>query len=191
MPPASDKKLVTTAKFESGASRTISEWILCNIFYSLPCGTAASLARNQLKAASDYGSSRSLPLPCQSLCRPLPKGAIGIQRTKVLHDDGNSALIPGIWTSLLEDKTVVLRFVGRTFNIHFRTNTFRFCWFMGWIPHKTEVLDHPTSWSKGLMTGVERIHDSAFFKPELEHLAFLLSMNPKCMRSSVESYTHS
>jgi hypothetical protein len=188
MPPAADKKLVTAAKFESGA-RTISEWILCNIFYSLPYGTAASLARNQLKAASDYGSSRLLPLPCQSLCCPLPKGAIGIQRTKALHDDGNSALIPGIWTSLLGDKAVVLRFVGRTFNINFRTTTFRFCWFMGWIPHKTEVLEGPTSRLKGLMTGVERIHHSAFSKPELKHLAFS-SMNPKCMHSSVESYTH-
>jgi hypothetical protein len=90
LPPSTDKQLVAAATFESGI-RTIAEWIMCNLFYSLPYGTVASLARDQLKAASDYGISRSVPIPCQSLCRPLPKGAIGIQRTKALHDDGNSA----------------------------------------------------------------------------------------------------
>jgi hypothetical protein len=188
MPPSADKKLVAAAKFESGA-RTISEWILCNVFYSLPYGTAGSLARDQLKAASDYAISRSLPLPCQSLCRPLPKGAIGIQRTKALHDDGNSALIPGIWTSLLGDEAVVLRFIGRRFHVYFRTTTFRFCWFMGWIPHKTEVLEKPTIRSEGTMSNVERIHHSAFSKTEIEHLA-LSSMHPTCMHVSVDSYSH-
>ena len=188
MPPSADKNLVAAARFESGV-RTISEWILCNVFYSLPYGTAAMLAGNQLKAASDYGASKSLPLPCQSLCRPLPKGAIGIQRTKALHDDGNSALIPGIWTSLLGDEAVILRFVGRHFNVFFRTTTYRFCWFMGWIPHKTEVLEDPTIKSKGAMSAVERIHHSAFSKPEIEHLAFSY-MNPTCMPASVDSYSH-
>lgn len=93
----------------------------------------------------------SIPLPFQSLCRPLPKGAIGIQRTKALHDDGNSALIPGIWTSLLGDDVVVLWFAGQRFNISFRTMTSHFCWLMGWIPHKTEVLEGPTIGSKGYM----------------------------------------
>jgi hypothetical protein len=189
MPPSTSKKLVAAATFESGA-RTISEWILCNILYSLPYGTAASLASTQLKAASDYGLSRSLPLPCQSLSRPLPKGAIGIQRTKALHDDGNSALIPGMWTSLLGDEAVVLRFIGEHFNVYFRTPTFRFCWFMGWIPHKTEVLGAPANRSKGTMSVVERIHHSAFSKPEIEHVAFSC-MNPTCMQDSVDSYSHS
>jgi hypothetical protein len=189
LPPSGDAKLVAAATFESGA-RTISEWILCNVLCSLPYGTAATLASNQLKAASDYGQSKSLPLPCQSLCRPLPKGAIGIQRTKALHDDGNSALIPGMWTSLLGDEAVVLRFIGKHFNVYFRTTTFRFCWFMGWIPHKTELLENPATRSKGPMSVVHRIHHSAFSKPEIEHLAFSC-LNPKCMRGSVDSYSHS
>jgi hypothetical protein len=132
----------------------------------------------------------SIPLPFQSLCRPLPKGAIGIQRTKALHDDGNSALIPGIWTSLLGDDVVVLWFAGQRFNISFRTMTSHFCWLMGWIPHKTEVLEGPTIGSKGYMPVVKRIHHSAFSKPEIEHLAFS-SMDRTCLHNSVDSYSHS
>jgi hypothetical protein len=187
MPPSTDKKLVAAATFESGA-RTISEWMLCNVLCSLPHGTVASLAANQRKAASDCGISRSLLLPCQSLSRPLPKGAIVIQRTKALHNDGNLSLIPGIWTSLLGDEAVALSFIGRHFNVHFSSTTFRFCWFMGWIPHKTGVLEEPTTQSKGTMSVVERIHHSAFSKPEIEHLA-LPSTNPTCMGGSADSYS--
>jgi hypothetical protein len=158
-----------------------------------PSGTAASLAASlaasQLKGASEHGISRSLPLPC-SLCRPLPKGAIGIQRTKASHDNGNSSLIPGIWTSLLGGEAAVLCFIGRHFNVCFRTTTFRLCWFMGWIPHKTKVLEEPAIRSKGVMSVVERIHHSAFSKPEIEHLAFS-SMNPACMHGSADSHSHS
>jgi hypothetical protein len=64
MPPSADAKLVAAAWFESGV-RTISEWMLCNMFCLLPQGTAATLARNQLAAACDCGFKRSLPLPCQ------------------------------------------------------------------------------------------------------------------------------
>ena len=111
LPSSTDKKLHAAAPFESGA-QMISEWMLCNALHSLPHRAAAVLAGNQLKAASDCGISRSLPLPCQSLCRPLPKGALEIQHAKALHDDGNSALIPGIWTSSLGDEVAVLHFIG-------------------------------------------------------------------------------
>jgi hypothetical protein len=190
MPPSADAKLVAAAKFESGA-RTLSEWMLCNVLCSLPHGTAATLASNfQLKAASDHRTSKlPLPLPCQSLCRPLPKGAIGIQRTKALHDDNNSALIPGMWTSLLGNEAAVLRFIGKHFNVCLRTTTFRFCWFIGWIPHKRILLENPASRSKGAMLVGHRMHHSAFSKPEIEHLAFSC-LNPKCMQDSADSCSH-
>jgi hypothetical protein len=135
MPPHADAKLVAAAEFKSGA-RTISEWMLCNVLCLLLHGTPVALASNQLKAASDHGTSKLLPLPCQSFCRPLPKGAVGIQRAKASHNDGNSALIRGMWTSLLGNEAAVLRFIGKHFNVCFRTTAFRFCWFMGWVPHK-------------------------------------------------------
>jgi hypothetical protein len=152
IPPKADNNLVTAAIFESGP-RTNSEWILCNVLYSLPYGN--TLARDQLKAASDYGLSTAVPLPFQSLCRSLPKGAIGIQQTqalpndgkKALPDDRNYALIPAICMLLLGDDAVVLPFVGQCYNLYFRTTTSP--WFMGWTRHKTEVLEDPTICSKG------------------------------------------
>jgi hypothetical protein len=50
---------------------------------------------------TDCGTSRLLPFPCQSLCRLLLLGAIGIQRVKASHDDGHLALITGILMLLL------------------------------------------------------------------------------------------
>jgi hypothetical protein len=189
LPPSADAKLVAAAAFKTGA-RTTSEWMLCNVVCSLPCGAAAALASNQLKAASDHGTSKSLPLPCQSLCRPLSKGAVGIQRVKALHDDGNSALVPGAWTSLSGDEAAVFRFVGKHFNVSFRTTTFLFCWFMGWIPHRTEILENSASRSKGVMSVVHQIHHSAFSKPKIEHLAFSC-LCPKGMQDSADSCSHS
>jgi hypothetical protein len=60
---------------------------------------------------------------------------------------------------------------------------------MGWIPHKTEVLEDLTIWLKGAMSVVEGVHHSAFLKPEIEHLTFL-SMNPTCMPASVDLHSH-
>jgi hypothetical protein len=95
LPPSDNLSLVAVAKFECRL-RTLSEWLLTNIFYTLPYGTAAMLAANQLSSACVYAESIQKWLPCHVLCRPLPKGAIGIQRTKDLHDDGNLAVIPRI-----------------------------------------------------------------------------------------------
>jgi hypothetical protein len=88
----------------------------------------------------------------------LPKGDIGTQRVKELHDDGNDGIIPGIWTSVAGDERVVLRCLGR------------FCWFYGWVHHKTEVLDDPTATCKGQMGKMQRVHHSAFSKLDIQHI---------------------
>jgi hypothetical protein len=126
------------------------------------------LAAKQLSSSCLYAKSIHKRLPCRALCGPLPKGAIGIQRTKDLHDDGNLAVIPGIWTSVQGDPHVVIQFVVKSFNVYFRTLDLCFCWFMDWILHKTEVLLNPNYRSLGLMKEVEHIHHSAFSKPGLE-----------------------
>jgi hypothetical protein len=161
IPPTSNLTRVSLARFENQV-RTLSEWILCNLFYPLPYGTAASIAAKQLTNACKKADSLGNRLPCRDLCRPLPKGAIGLQKTKDLHDDGNSAVIPGIWTSVRGDDNVIFRFIGSDFNVFFRCSTNRFCWFVGWVPHKTEVLNQPAHRSLGKMINVERIHHSGF-----------------------------
>jgi hypothetical protein len=131
-------------------------------------------------------------MPCSSLARPLPKGATGIQHCKELHDDGNAALIPGIWTSIRGDENVVLRFLGKNMNVYFKAADFRFCWFYGWVPHKTEIQPgaHVQQVSaEGKMGTISRVHHSAFSKPELEHLGLVL-FSKKHRKKVVKSYSH-
>jgi hypothetical protein len=58
------------------------------------------IAMENLKSAYDLAASKGHALPIKSLCRMLPKGDIGLQQVKELHDNGNAAVIPGIWTSV-------------------------------------------------------------------------------------------
>ena len=106
---------------------------------------------------------------------------------KELHDDGNAAIIPGMWTSVKGDRKVVLRFVGKGLNHFFRTSDRRLCWFYGWVPHKTEVLGSPETQASGKMGEVERIHNSSFNKPFMEFLALVL-FSKEHMKEVVDSY---
>jgi hypothetical protein len=167
----------------------LSEWILSNVFFVLPYGTTGAIAAQQMKTACDQVSKKKgHNLPCVSLCRVLPKGAIGTQQVKELHDDGNAGVIPGIWTSVVGDERVVLRFLGRGMNSFFRATDRRFCWFYGWVPHKTEVLDDPMATCKGKMGQIQRIHHSAFSKLDIEHIGLVL-FSPKHVKEVVKSYT--
>jgi hypothetical protein len=67
-----------------------------------------------------------------------PKGAI-LYPTKVLHDDGNSCIIPSMWQSVVGHDLLDLVFVGKEMKIEVHASHQCFYWFMGWIPHKTEL----------------------------------------------------
>ena len=187
LPPENDPQLIAACDFENNL-RTMAEWILVRCFPSLPYGTSAYIAARQVSAACKYSrQAHSQIMPCEALARIFPKGAVGTKRTKELHDDGNAAIIPGIWTSVTADDTVVLRFQSKDFNVFLRATTRRFCWFYGWIPHKTEVLEDPTYRSFGKMEKLERIHHSAFWKPRSEHIA-LVMFQDEHYRDHVDSY---
>ena len=187
LPPENDEKLIAACDFENNL-RTMAEWILLRCFPSLPYGTSAYIAARQVSAACKFSrEANNKIMPCEALARIFPKGAVGTKRTKELHDDGNAAIIPGIWTSVTADEKVVLRFQSKQFNVFLRTTTRRFCWFYGWIPHKTELLENPSYRSLGKMTKVERIHHSAFWKPRSEHIALVLFQDDH-FRQHVDSY---
>jgi hypothetical protein len=194
LPPVDDILSVAGAEAECRI-RTLSEWILSHVFFVLPYGSTGALAARQTltacKMASKMASKiskKGANLPCVSLCRMLPKGAIGTQRVKELHDDGNAGVIPGIWTSVLGDESVVLRFMGRGMNSCFRASDRRFCWFYGWIPHKTEVFDDSAVTCRGQMGTIQRIHHSAFSKLDIEHIGLVL-FSPKHVKDVVKSYS--
>lgn len=178
LPKVSDVKHCAAAEAEC-RFRSISEWIISNVFHVLPYGATPLLAMSNLKKATEIASQSGNNLPCSTLCRAFPKGATGLHRVKELHDDGNAAVIPGIWTSIIGDPDVCLRFIGRGMNHALSANTARFCWFYGWIPHKTEVTEAPQTRSKGAMHGIDRLHHSAFWKPEFEFLALELFAPPQ------------
>jgi hypothetical protein len=178
IPPCNDTVKNAVADFENRI-RTISEWFLSEIFFSLPYGTTAFLAADDLQSACDYASTKGLTFPCGSLCRPLPKGTLGMYPYKALHDDGNSCIIPSMWQSVVGHDFLNLVFVGKQMKVQIRASNQRFCWFMGWIPHKTELLgDDP----------LFRICHSAYSKPEMEHLTLSL-LNSSCMCATVDTFS--
>jgi hypothetical protein len=71
--------LVAAAENEC-KNRTVSEWLVLNVFFTLPYGSIAEVAASNLKEACEYSKSLGNPLPFQTACRPLPKGATGSNR---------------------------------------------------------------------------------------------------------------
>ena len=104
------------------------------------------------------------------LCRALPKGAAGLSLDKPLHDDGNSAVVPGIWRSMASHPSTVecgIQFMSRQFSLTFRACNGRLSWFLGWVPHKTFLVNaaEQNAW---------RLHHSSFSKVEFEDLGIRL-----------------
>ena len=189
VPRLVDPALIAACQFENRV-RTMAECLLVRCFSPLPFANLPLLAAENVSRACTHGrQTLKLTLPCQGASRLFPKGATGMMRTKSLHDDGNGALCPGIWTSVVGDPAVVLRFKTTQFNVHFKCTNYRFAWFMGWIPHMTEVAGDLNARSAGPMKNMDRIHHSAFWKPKMEHIA-LVEFHEKCYKAAVNSYSH-
>jgi hypothetical protein len=98
-------------------------------------------------SACAYVLTQGLTFPCGSLFRPLPKCTLGMYPAKALHDDRNSCIIPLMWQSVVGHDSLNLVFVGKQMKVEMRASHQQFCWFMGWIPHKTEMIgDMPRFW---------------------------------------------
>jgi hypothetical protein len=189
LPEATTNKCLVAAAEMECRFQTLSEWMLANVLYALPYGTTGFIAKGNLEKTSALSLQCNGVggLPCQSLCRALSKGAVGLQQVKALHDDGNATIIPGVWTSVIGDSSVCLHFVGRGTNYYFSATTHQFCWFYGWVPHKTEVRMDTSVHGNGTMAELKRLHHSGFSKPEFEHLSHVL-FSPKFVKEVVHSY---
>ena len=97
--------------------------------------------------------------------RIFPKGTLGMYYTKTMHDDDNGAVTPSVWQSVVGDDNIMLSFHGVDFEVGLVTTTHQFCWFMGWIPHKSSKILEQTE------NQVRRINHSAYSKPEYEHFS--------------------
>jgi hypothetical protein len=84
-----------------------------------------------------------------------------------------------MWQSVVGHDYLNLVFLGKQMKVEIRASHQRFCWFMGWIPHKTELIGDVPRF---------RICHSAYSKPELEHLTLAL-LNSSCMRATVDTFS--
>ena len=158
--------------------RSVSEYIMAVVFHCLPYGTVPFIAYDNVDRAAKRvkGNNREyFPVP-----RVFPKGTLGMYQTKTLHDDDNGAISPSLWSSIVGDDNTYLSFHGVNFEVKLVTSTFRFCWFMGWIPHKT------TTTTTGRSKKMARINHSAYTKPEFEQFANAL-LHQNCYRECMST----
>ena len=121
--------------------RSMSEYLFCQIFYALPYGMLPIISIENVTRTRDFVSSENaeyFPIP-----RIFPKGTLGMYPTKSMHDNDNGAATPSIWMSVEGEDSTTLSFHGVDFEISLRATTHRFCWFMGWIPHKSTLTKNP------------------------------------------------
>ena len=156
---------------------------MVHVFRTLPYGSLPLMSYINMKRASDHLQNRkdihdNFPVP-----RIFPKGTIGMYKVKSLHDDENGALSPSIWASVVGHDDTVLTFYGVNFEVSFVTSTHRFCWFMGWVPHKSSF-ESTNNYGDCL-----RINHSSYFKPEIEQLAlaYLHQKNYRKTLSTIKS----
>ena len=177
LPKSTDSIAISSSNVESNI-RTISEWFARNIFLALPYGAFPLIASQNLKLTSNLCKSARPSLHhvfSKQISRILPKGSIGMQLTKPLHDDGNAILSPGVWTSVTDNPEVILTFVTKKMEVDIRCHRRRVCSFYGWIPHKSRTANCDVG-PTGKVDKVMRIHHTSYSKPELEHTAlFCLS----------------
>ena len=99
--------------------------------------------------------------------------------TKSLHDDDNGAITPAMWTSVVGTEHVELCFRGMWLNVSITATQSRFCWFMGFVPHKT-------CRKEGSPDDVFRVCHSAYSKPAFEHLS-LSVLRKEQMKATMDS----
>ena len=161
--------------------RSVSEYLLAKVFYSLPYGTLPFIGCKNLEKASEYLKEEDMK-EYFPVARALPKGTLGMYPSKTMHDDDNGAISPSIWTSVVGDDDTTLTFYGVNFEVSLSTTTNRFCWFMGWIPHKSKS-KNPRQKRNNM-----RVNHSAYTKPEFEHFVLtLLCKNKKIYRATMNN----
>lgn len=120
------------ASYYEAWSRTIAEGILFYLCYSLPT------AMNSFIAADNVRKSFATHAPnhvSRFFHRPLPKGSLGCQLSKPMHDDKNGVESMGVWRCLREDLVNPVELVFKTTELSWsiRSSTNRFAIFKGML----------------------------------------------------------
>ncbi len=162
---------MVSARFES-QNRRISEQLLLRTFGAIPFSYFGLIQmENEQKMFDKYLPGH----PQRSVSRVLPKGSLGIQQEKPLHDDCNGIISHGVWSCLQSDEKspVDLVFTTTDFSWSIRSTTNRFCLFNGLLPHKAKLVQghHVHSDPKKI-----RVHSSCYVRALHEYIgAFVFS----------------
>jgi hypothetical protein len=187
LPSSSPSPSLAVALWENEV-RSVSEYLLERVFVDLPYATTGCLCAHNLKKACSFAESLGKRLPIKDLCRALPKGSVGLSSGRLLHDDGNAALIPGVWTSFAGNENCLLKFQSVDGSFYLRTTKRRFCLFYGWIPHLSEKLPGPVLGPKSSLDGYARVHHSAYSKPLIEFIGLSLFDDNDVMESVMNAF---
>lgn len=161
----SEPGVVSIARFENEC-RTLSEWMMLNIWFPLPLSNTLHIAALNSKAALHENNF----LDSRPFARLFPKGSLSnALHGKPMHDDENGAVSPSIWTNLTESgNDEFIAFETTKFRITLKCSKFRVVYFMGFVPHMTFT----TREEEG--TTSERVSHSCYSKPELEYLGLVM-----------------
>ena len=186
LPEIEDKASVKLATYENEI-RTISEWIVLNLFMPLPYSQVAYIASENMRmsAALALGRNRSV-LPYIDGCRPFPKGTVCNVHKKPLHDDDNGCLTPSVWTNLIADADALISFYGTGMEVNFSCTEHRFCWFMGFVPHETHNKQKKNVTTESGGKSPMRISHSAYSKSMYEYL-FLYVFSKKHINVAINN----
>ena len=157
---------MAAAQFETW-SRTVAELLLLHVFGTLP------RVINSFIASDNYKKTLMMidPLnPAMFVCRPLPKGSLGVELQKPLHDDKNGLETFGVWRCLADDPNNKVNLIFQTTNlswsIHSSKN--RFAIFNGSVPHKARTVDSIKPSTN------RRVHHTCYTKPLHEYISLHL-----------------
>jgi len=158
-------ELVTNI-FELNSRRVLEEMLLL-FFGPLPFSHLGVIQHRNEK----YMFDKYLPNnPEIHQSRVLPKGSLGVQLEKPLHDDGNGLLSSSMWRCLSEDTNnpVELEFITTVGSWKIISTSRRFCIFDGLIPHRTKAI------SNIVRSNQIRMHHSCYIKPRHEHFGLVM-----------------
>ena len=187
--PIGSMKSIAALAFENEC-RSIAELSLRRLFGALPGSMVGEHCAHNVREAVKMCESMGKSMPVRGSMRHLPKGATGLCPAKTLHDDGNSALAPGVWTGFTgcsHGGKAVLRFVFRDRIISMAALQKRLVLFHGWVPHVTEASGKVVFNSMPFQVeqGEFRSHCSSFLKPEQEFVSLVL-FSPENLKKTVD-----
>ena len=157
---------MAAAQFETW-SRTVAEMLLLHVFGTLPRVINSFIASDNYEKMFMIFDPHN---PAKNIARPLPKGSLGIELEKPLHDDKNGLESFGVWRCLADDPNNKVNLIFKTTRLSWsiQSSKNRFAIFNGSVPHKAKAVDEIKP------SANKRVHHTCYTKPLHEYISLHL-----------------